>query len=61
MDINPLGVPIIESIETYFRTKKDSTDDFIQNSILGVDEGNSKIIQGYKNLFNVGYGSEKDL
>lgn len=41
--------------------KRDSTDNFIQNSILGVSNGSSKIVQGYKNLFDVGYGSKKDL
>ncbi len=41
--------------------KRDSTDPDIQDSILGVKGGHDKMISGYQNLFNVGYGKKEGL
>jgi radical SAM protein with 4Fe4S-binding SPASM domain len=41
--------------------KKDSLDPEIQDMIVGVKGGLSKMDEGYQNLFDVGYGSRLDL
>ncbi len=41
--------------------KRDSMDSNIQDAILGVKGGHDKMVQGYQNLFDVGYGSKEGL
>ena len=41
--------------------KRDSLDHRIQDSIVGINGGSRKIEEGYKNLFEVGYGSDPKL
>lgn len=41
--------------------KRDSLDSYIQDSILNVVGGHDNIVKGYDNLFEVGYGSDKNL
>ena len=41
--------------------KRDTLDDDIQDGIIGIKGGSKKMIQGYENLFEAGYGSNPDL